>query len=92
MKDILAYLRLIINPHDDEAFKRAVQTPARGIGDTSIGYLQSAADKQEKSMYETWQNCAPDAIGVRPNIAHKLQAFCALIAELASLQWSLDAY
>ncbi|MDR0729748.1 MAG: ATP-binding domain-containing protein, partial [Prevotellaceae bacterium] len=92
VKDMLAYLRLIVNPHDDEAFKRAVQAPARGIGDTSLEHLQAAADRLGKSLYETMQSLAPDDIGIRTNIAGKLQSFCTMIAELSSLQPTLNAH
>ncbi|MDR1681146.1 MAG: UvrD-helicase domain-containing protein [Prevotellaceae bacterium] len=92
VKDMLAYLRLIVNPHDDEAFKRAVQTPSRGIGDTSIGHLQIAAGKLEKSLHETLQTLPPADIGLRTPAATKLKAFCAMIAELSSLQFALNAY
>ncbi|MDR3350995.1 MAG: UvrD-helicase domain-containing protein [Prevotellaceae bacterium] len=92
VKDLLAYLRLIVNPNDDEAFRRAVQTPSRGIGTTSLEHLQAAASAEGKSMYETFLSLSPAAIGLRTAIAQKLKDFCALIAELASLQFALDAH
>ena len=42
VKDVLAYMRLLVNPKDDEAFRRVVNVPARGIGDTTMGYLAAA--------------------------------------------------
>ena len=51
IKDVLAYLRLMQNPQDDIAFQRAVSTPKRGIGDTSIGQLQAAAREQGLSSF-----------------------------------------
>ncbi|MDR2802198.1 MAG: UvrD-helicase domain-containing protein, partial [Prevotellaceae bacterium] len=92
VKDLLAYLRLIVNPNDDEAFLRAVKTPSRGIGATSLEHLQAAAGAEGKSMYETFLSLPPAAIGLRSAITQKLQAFCALIAELSSLQLALDAH
>ncbi|MDR2358596.1 MAG: UvrD-helicase domain-containing protein [Prevotellaceae bacterium] len=92
VRDLLAYLRLIVNPNDDEAFRRAVQTPSRGIGITSLERLQAAAGAEGKSMYETFLALPPAAIGLRPQISQKLQAFCDLIAELSSLQFAIDAH
>ncbi|MDR0581785.1 MAG: UvrD-helicase domain-containing protein [Prevotellaceae bacterium] len=92
VKDLLAYLRLIVNPNDDEAFRRAVQTPSRGIGTTSLEHLQATAAAEEKSMYDTFLSLSPTAIGLRPQVAKKLQVFCALIAELSSLQFAIDAH
>ena len=92
VKDLLAYFRLIVNPNDDEAFRRAVQTPSRGIGATSLEHLQTAAGAEGKSMYETFLSLPPAAIGLRAPIPQKLQSFCSLIAELSSLQFALDAH
>jgi DNA helicase-2/ATP-dependent DNA helicase PcrA len=52
IKDLLAYFRLVINPHDEEAFLRAINYPARGIGKTSIERLQVIADQNEKSLWD----------------------------------------
>ncbi|MDR3134033.1 MAG: UvrD-helicase domain-containing protein [Prevotellaceae bacterium] len=92
VKDLLAYLRLVVNPNDDEAFRRAVQTPSRGIGTTSLERLQAAAGAEGKSMYETFLSLPPAAIGLRAPVPQKLQTFCDLIAELSSLQFALDAH
>lgn len=52
VKDLLAYFRLVVNPRDDESFKRAINTPARGIGETSVGYLSAAAKEKGISLWE----------------------------------------
>lgn len=49
VKDVLAYMRLLVNPKDDEAFRRVVNVPARGIGDTTMGYLAAAAGLMPKA-------------------------------------------
>ncbi len=92
VKDLLAYLRLIVNPNDDEAFKRAVQVPSRGIGATTIDKLQAAAAEAGKSMYDAFRTLPLETIGLRAPAPQKLQAFCELIAELASLQFAVDAH
>ena len=43
IKDVIAYFRLVVNPNDEEAFKRIINYPARGIGDTTVGKIISAA-------------------------------------------------
>ncbi len=52
VKDMLSYIRLIINPRDDEAFKRIINTPARGIGDTTVERIATIAQEQQVSMWE----------------------------------------
>lgn len=53
IKDIIAYLRLIVNPDDDEAFKRIINYPARGIGNTTVSKLESLANQQNISLWKT---------------------------------------
>ena len=52
VKDMLAYLRVIQNPADSVSFRRIVNAPRRGVGDTSMGHLQAAADGAGLSLYE----------------------------------------
>ena len=52
IKDMLAYLRVIQNPADSVSFRRIVNVPRRGVGDTSLGHLQAAADQAGMSLYE----------------------------------------
>ncbi len=52
IKDMLAYLRVIQNPADSVSFRRIVNAPRRGVGDTSMGHLQVAADQAGVSLYE----------------------------------------
>jgi DNA helicase-2/ATP-dependent DNA helicase PcrA len=57
IKDMLAYLRLIINSSDDQAFTRIVNTPARGIGPTTVSRLESYASVNNINIYEAAKNC-----------------------------------
>lgn len=50
--DVLAYFRLVVNPRDDEAFKRIINTPARGIGDTTVARIEEIARERQSSMWE----------------------------------------
>ena len=65
IKDTLGYLRLLINPNDEEAFKRVINYPARGIGSTTIDKLAVAANHYKKSIFEILQNL--DSIDLKIN-------------------------
>lgn len=52
IKDMLAYIRLVINPRDDEAFRRVVNYPSRGIGDTTVSRIEQMARERGLSMWE----------------------------------------
>ena len=60
VKDLLAYLRLVANPADDEAFLRAIAVPRRGIGDASLAILREAANQWHKPLLETASRGRPD--------------------------------
>ncbi len=53
IKDVIAYFRLVVNPNDEEAFKRIINYPARGIGDTTVGKIISAATDHGVSLWST---------------------------------------
>ena len=92
IKDLIAYLRLTTNPNDSEAFKRAIQVPSRGVGDTSMGHLEAAAVAREKSVYAVLQECSAEEIGLRAPAFKKLCEFTLLLDELAAQQYQMDAY
>lgn len=83
IKDALAYLRLIANPADDIAFKRIVNNPRRGIGETTIDALISEAEKQKKPLYQIALEEPPLKISSRSLSA--LRNFCKMIEELKEL-------
>ena len=56
IKDVLSYLRLLVNPDDDPAFLRAATTPKRGIGDTTLGKLNDYAKQHECSLFQAAQS------------------------------------
>ncbi|MDY3803079.1 MAG: 3'-5' exonuclease [Alloprevotella sp.] len=64
IKDILAYLRLVSNPHDDESFLRIVNYPTRGIGNTTLTRLREAALQAQKSLWQVI--AAPEEVGFKP--------------------------
>ncbi len=81
VKDLLAYLRLVANPADDEAFRRAVAVPRRGIGDTSLAALEAAAATWDQSLVAT-AAVADRVTGLRPNVRSAFQAFAELVESL----------
>ena len=91
IRDLMAYFKLVVNPHDDESFKRAVNKPARGIGDTSLEALGAAARAHGVSLFKAAY--APDVTGygLRAAAATKIKAFCDMINGLASRVRSTDA-
>ena len=81
IRDLMAYLKLIANPNDDEAFRRAVAIPKRGIGDTSIDSLASAAHAHGVSLLAA--SVRPDLVTVlRPAARATLADFAGLIGRL----------
>jgi DNA helicase-2/ATP-dependent DNA helicase PcrA len=80
IKDVLAYVRLVINPSDDVAFRRAVAAPSRGIGRTSLVRLEPEAARGRRSLLEQCAMVPADVTG-KPRRA--LEEFRSLIATLA---------
>jgi DNA helicase II / ATP-dependent DNA helicase PcrA len=85
VKDLLAYLRLIANPSDDEAFLRAVGVPKRGLGETSLAALGQAAIQWGKPLLET-AGIADRVPDLRPNVREAFRKFAALIGGAAARQ------
>ncbi|HEX5004799.1 MAG TPA: UvrD-helicase domain-containing protein [Gemmatimonadales bacterium] len=83
VKDLLAYLRLVANPADDEAFLRAVQVPRRGIGDSSLVALGEAAATWGKPLLAT-AAIADRLSELRPNVRQALVGFAALLERVRS--------
>ncbi|MGD2136486.1 MAG: 3'-5' exonuclease, partial [Gemmatimonadales bacterium] len=81
VKDVLAYLRLVANPADDQAFLRAVQVPRRGIGDASVRTLQDAASAWGKPLLAT-AAIADRVPDLRPHAKEGFRAFAQLIDRL----------
>ena len=85
IKDLLAYIRLVINPRDDEAFRRIVNYPARGIGDTTVQRIGLLAAERGVSMWEAVDTLVeePAADPVQRTIARKVTEFVSLIRSLS---------
>ncbi|HSM16897.1 MAG TPA: UvrD-helicase domain-containing protein [Gemmatimonadales bacterium] len=81
VKDLLAYLRLVANPADDEAFLRAIAVPRRGLGPSSLITLGHQATQWNKSLLDT-AAIADRVAGLRPQARRGLLDFAALIQRL----------
>lgn len=89
IKDMVAYLRLIMNPEDDLSFERVVNEPKRGIGKTSVERLRAHAMEHDISFFETLKEV--DFTGVTKKAANALDAFGELIRSLHKQQEFLTA-
>ena len=79
VKDVMAYFKLAANNNDNEAFKRIVNKPARGIGDTSLKALTSAAIANNVSLFDAVSLPGLEEFGIKNAAVAKLQAFCNMI-------------
>lgn len=92
IKDVIAYLRLILNPKDEEALKRVINYPARGIGQTTIDKLIVAANHYERSMFEVMEHLDKIDLKINSGTKGKLQDFVTMIKSFQVLNKSYDAF
>ncbi|MBR0335301.1 MAG: UvrD-helicase domain-containing protein, partial [Alistipes sp.] len=85
IKDLLGYFRIVINPKDDEAFKRVINTPARGIGDTTVERIAAIAQSRDCSMWEAIDTLVsqPPVDSVERAIVKKVTDFVSLVRTVA---------
>ena len=79
VKDVIAYMRMSVNPNDEEAFKRIINYPARGIGQTTVGKIQFAAMENGVSLWTVLCNPAEYGLGLNQGALAKLTAFRTLL-------------
>ncbi|MBQ6199378.1 MAG: UvrD-helicase domain-containing protein [Bacteroidales bacterium] len=79
VKDMMAYFKLAVNINDDEAFRRVVNKPARGIGDTSLSALAAAAQENSLSLFKAAALDNLESYGLKGAAVAKIRAFCNLI-------------
>ena len=91
VKDVISYLRLIVNPHDEEAFKRVINYPARGIGDTTLNKLVVAATDHNVSLWTVLNDPIGYALPVNNGTAKKLSDFRELISGFIERNVKLSA-
>jgi DNA helicase-2/ATP-dependent DNA helicase PcrA len=92
IKDILAYFRLTINPKDEEAFKRVINYPKRGIGATSIQKLIVAAAENNVSLWEAAGKDREFNIAINNTTLAKIEDFRTMIESFAAQMPKLDAF
>ena len=90
IKDIVAYLRIIVNPKDEEALKRIINYPARGIGKTTIDKLVLSANTNNISMWEVLEKA--NEFGFKAGIFTAIEEFVTMIKSFASMLTKQNAY
>lgn len=91
VKDIISYLRLIVNPHDEEAFKRVINYPSRGIGDTTVGKLVSAATENNVSLWIVLNAPIDYSLQINSGTAKRLSDFREMIERFIEQNTRLSA-
>src|SRR5690606_10172372 len=92
IKDVLCYLRLVINPKDEEALIRVINYPARGIGDTTVEKLTIAANHYKRSIFEIMQNIDKIDLKLNSGTKNKLTDFVTMIQSFQVLNENHDAF
>jgi DNA helicase II / ATP-dependent DNA helicase PcrA len=92
IKDVIAYLRLLLNTSDEEAFKRIVNVPARGIGDTTVQKLIHASTENYVSLWEVLCNLETYQVPIHSGTVKKLEAFRNILLSLKDDAAKLNVY
>lgn len=92
IKDVLSYLRLVINPADEEALKRIINFPGRGIGQTTIDRLIVAANGYDRSIFEVMKNIGKLDININSATKNKLQNFVTMIESFQVINQTANAF
>ena len=92
IKDVLSYLRLIINPADEEALKRIINFPGRGIGQTTIDRLIVSANEHNKSIFEILKHLHQLPININGGTKTKLQNFTTMIESFQVMSKTTNAF
>ena len=92
VKDMMAYIKLAVNPNDDESFKRIVNKPARVIGDTSLAALTAAAHHGSQPLMKAAYREDLDSFGLKQAAVQKIRAFCDMMSKFTLRAVKEDAY
>lgn len=92
IKDVLSYLRLIINPADEEALKRIINFPPRGIGQTTVDKLIVSANGYGRTIFEVMKNIDKTEVNINSGTRTKLQNFVTLIESFQVLNQTADVF
>ncbi|WP_297702468.1 ATP-dependent helicase [uncultured Eudoraea sp.] len=92
IKDLLSYLRLVINPKDEEALKRVINYPTRGIGQTTVDRLTVAANHYSRSIFDVMENLDKIDLKINTGTKRKLEDFTNMIKSFQIMNESADAF
>ena len=92
IKDLLSYLRLVINPKDEEALKRVINFPTRGIGQTTVDRLTVAANHYSRSIFEVMENLDKIDLKINTGTKRKLEDFTNMIKSFQIMNENADAF
>jgi DNA helicase-2/ATP-dependent DNA helicase PcrA len=92
IKDVLSYLRLVINPADEEALKRIINFPVRGIGQTTMDKLIVAANGYNRSIFEVMKQIDKTEVNVNTGTKSKLQDFVTMIESFQVMNQTANAF
>ncbi|MCJ7465293.1 MAG: UvrD-helicase domain-containing protein [Maribacter sp.] len=92
IKDVLSYLRLVVNPKDEEALKRIINFPARGIGQTTVDKLVVTANHYGRSIFEVMENLDKIDLKINSGTKSKLQDFVTMIKSFQIMNQGADAF
>ena len=92
IKDILAYFRMVANPEDEEAIRRIINYPTRGIGDTTVAKIAACAQANDVSFWQIVNSPVKYGLNVTNSTVNKLRSFAELISSFIEKSASTDAY
>ncbi len=92
VKDVLAYMRMAVNPHDDESLVRIINYPARGIGQTSMDKIRVAAADNDVSIWTVLENIADFGLGLNSGTIQRITDFVYLIKRFEAQVPTTDAF
>ena len=92
IKDVIAYFRVVVNPNDEEALRRIINYPARGIGDTTVGKIVETANRHQVSLWQVIQQPIVFDLNLAKGTLTKLEAFKTLIEGWSTRVEQEDAY
>ncbi len=92
IKDVLCYLRLVINPKDEEALVRVINYPARGIGDTTVEKLTIAANHYKRSIFEVMEHIDKIDLKLNSGTRSRIEDFVTMIKSFQVIDQSHDAF
>lgn len=92
IKDVLAYLRLVVNNHDDESLVRVINYPVRGIGITTLDRIRLAANDNDVSIWTVIEHIQDFGLGLNNGVLNKIDEFKTMIQLFSSQVYTTDAY